>query len=568
MKVRKGYQALFLFFLVLAVYYPAIFAGVNSVDDMKMLYTLEELVKRDIWSLFLPGADFYYRPILMLSFTWDFLLWGNNPSFFHLTNIFIHAANVLIVFFIGQTLLSEGNDESKNIWPFGAALLFAIHPIVTESVNWISGRTDLLGGFFSLLAIWVIIKAIQMRTLYLIWLSVFVLACAIMSKEVMVFVIPVAIFLIWRNPHDKIWRGKALLFFMFPFVVGGGGFFYLRALKHGLGAGFGSLIENYGYGVFDTFRVFFKVLGFYFKKIIFPMPLNFAITNAADAYVFLGLAVFLLSFFLLRYKKLTIDFFIISFFLILPGIIIALTNVAWTPLAERYIYLSTAFFCLGVGGTLPLSKKINSSRRKTMLVGFPVFLFLFLFFTIERNVVWKDNFTLYSDAVKKSNNFSAMHNELAISLIEKGDFDQAEKVIEKGKSRGNATPLLFVNHARIYIERDDLGAARKIILKVCSDKKTANLEALKVLAKIDELRLEKEPLEKVGEALVDTYKYLIERDGDPFFSYRLAQILFALGDKKESFGYFKSAYENSPPDAHYKAASKKFITRLSSESNL
>jgi len=85
------------------------------------------------------------RPIMALSFMWDALLWGNNPLGYHLTNLLLHSANSALVFFTLHRLL--GADLTASLL---AAVLFAVHPVHTEAVSWITGRVELIPTFFYL----------------------------------------------------------------------------------------------------------------------------------------------------------------------------------------------------------------------------------------------------------------------------------------------------------------------------------------------------------------------------------------------------------------------------------
>jgi hypothetical protein len=565
MNIRKPFQLLLLWLVVLGVYYPAIFAGINSVDDKKMLYSLEAASIGNLFDFFMPGQTFYYRPLLMLTFHLDYILWGEEVGFYHLENILIHGASVTLIFFILRHLLSQRNTQlSGSEWPLLGSLLFALHPIVTESVNWISGRTDLLGAFFVLAATLSLLQAIQLTQLRWVGGAVFLLGCGILSKEVMVFFVPAAAFLLWRWSCDlsRSWRVQALSCLLVPFVAGGGAFVVLRWLRHGIMADIDRLIFKFHYGAFDTVRVFFKVLGFYGKKIVAPLPLNFAIVKINDLYVLLGILIAVLAIMLFRKRRPAFDLVLVSWFLILPGILIALIGVAWTPLAERYVYLSSAFFVMGL--SLFCTTLHSQTFRKIMTGGVALLLLPTGMATASRNLVWQDNAKLYADSLSKSPNFAAMNNELGIALIEEGKLTQASQVLEAGKEKKNASALLYINQARILMNGGKLAEAREEMLKVCADKKTANIEALKMLARIDEKRL----LNGVGNRedvvfeLIDTYKVLVDRANYPHLEYRAAQLLLSTGDRKDALVYFSRAYDGAPADAFYRDAARKFVDRL------
>ncbi len=88
------------------------------------------------------GESIYYRPLLTASYIIDFHIWKLNPLGYHLTNILLHCLTSLGVFFL---LLFICQLEFPS---FAGALVFAIHPIQTESVAWIAGRNDVLLGLF------------------------------------------------------------------------------------------------------------------------------------------------------------------------------------------------------------------------------------------------------------------------------------------------------------------------------------------------------------------------------------------------------------------------------------
>ncbi len=74
MRIRNRFKILFIFFVVLGVYYPAIFGKVNSVDDWQALLHIQNATHFGLRQMFWPGHGFYYRPLLRLTF------WGDKFS--------------------------------------------------------------------------------------------------------------------------------------------------------------------------------------------------------------------------------------------------------------------------------------------------------------------------------------------------------------------------------------------------------------------------------------------------------------------------------------------------------
>lgn len=89
-----------------------------------------------------------YIPLTFLTFQVDWLIGGGDVFPFHLGNLILHTLNVLLVFAVSSRLLKNGKIA------FFTACLFAVHPIQTEAVAWVSARKDVLSGFFFLLSLY------------------------------------------------------------------------------------------------------------------------------------------------------------------------------------------------------------------------------------------------------------------------------------------------------------------------------------------------------------------------------------------------------------------------------
>jgi Tfp pilus assembly protein PilF len=94
------------------------------------------------------GATNYYRPISIFGFLICYKLFGLLPYGFHLANLLLHALIVCVIFGLTKRLFQDQ-------WlAFAAAAIFALHPIHTESVAWVSGVTDLDLAVFYLATFW------------------------------------------------------------------------------------------------------------------------------------------------------------------------------------------------------------------------------------------------------------------------------------------------------------------------------------------------------------------------------------------------------------------------------
>ncbi len=98
---------------------------------------------RTIWSPFGSGLPQYY-PLVFSSYWIEYHLWGASPAGYHVVNVFLHLANVLLVL---ELLRAFG----ASLWVAAvAAALFAVHPVQVESVAWVTERKNTLSGLFYL----------------------------------------------------------------------------------------------------------------------------------------------------------------------------------------------------------------------------------------------------------------------------------------------------------------------------------------------------------------------------------------------------------------------------------
>ncbi len=118
-----------------------------------------------VW-MFTTFHNSHYQPLSWLTFGLDFLLWGENPFGYHLTNLLLHCANAALVYGLCRAVLSfpapatltqsqeVGGDGSMAIdfASVAAALLFSLHPLRVEAVAWATERRELLSAFLAILA--------------------------------------------------------------------------------------------------------------------------------------------------------------------------------------------------------------------------------------------------------------------------------------------------------------------------------------------------------------------------------------------------------------------------------
>ncbi|MDP2806489.1 MAG: hypothetical protein Q8O24_11180, partial [Gallionellaceae bacterium] len=135
--------------LAVIVSYANSLTGDFQFDDYNVIVNQAQVHS---WSAWLASLDHGIRPLLKLSYTFNWAI-STNSFGFHLVNLCIHLANTFLVYRLSQLFAENKSAQQFKLIPLFTALLFATHPIHTEAVSYISGRSTSLMAFFYLAAL-------------------------------------------------------------------------------------------------------------------------------------------------------------------------------------------------------------------------------------------------------------------------------------------------------------------------------------------------------------------------------------------------------------------------------
>ncbi len=436
--------------IIAAVAYSNSFNVDYHLDDIHQIsenYKIRDLSKLgDV--LFFNKA----RPVLNLTLGLNYYFGEYKLFGYHLVNLLLHILNTFLVFFIIRLTFTGFLDQdwrpsrrADDIALF-TSCIFAAHPIQTEAVTYIISRSSVLCTTFYLSAIFLFIRAwaesgsseteIQTVRLRRIAFSIFCFLLALGTKEIAV-TLPVVLIgydfcFISKGDVKKI--GQRILRYHSVFLLIILIFFLLR--YHFFGS-FGnpkpirSLTSNLATQI--------HVIVNYIRLLIIPINLNvdphFPISTSffklpvVLSAVILG-AIMVAALRLFRSFPL-ISFGIFWFFLTISptSSIIALED----PVAEHRLYLASVGFCLIAGKVLfeviSKAKERYPYNRPWLIATTGVILIALLYCigTLNRNVVWDDEITLWKDAVRRSPDKDRPHNNLGHVYFVGGQLAQAEK---------------------------------------------------------------------------------------------------------------------------------------------
>lgn len=203
-----------------ALAYLGSFDGDFQFDDYNVIVFNQAVHSLQGWWSGMPGI----RPLLKLSYT---LNWISSPApwGFHAVNLALHMGCTALVwrllreFAPTATHANEAAVTRRTAW-IGAAL-FALHPVQTEAVTYISGRSVSLMAFFYLSALWAYIQGRLHQDRRMSWgvsSALFLLALAVRETAI---TLPLALLMweIWRQPVDSRWPWRSWLFHMAPQIL-------------------------------------------------------------------------------------------------------------------------------------------------------------------------------------------------------------------------------------------------------------------------------------------------------------------------------------------------------------
>lgn len=481
------YQMGLIFIIVLCLYYPAIFSEISVLDDRDAIASLSGLRSYDIASLFISDAKDggYYRPFLGISYLIDRFWWDLNPVIMHFENVLLHLVNSLLVFFLGKKL-SRNEASHSSLLPLAGATLFAVHPIMTESVNWISGRTDPLACIFVLLALWFVLLYKENSNLSYLLAAFICTLFGIFSKETalgfylgFIFILTaerddahivvaeeanitlkiliaytglavlIALLLrnfyavlilgivLWLNLFIYDWRNniklniivniKKIFYNLLSLLIVISLFVGLRNLAFSSSTSkIKTTLKALSADLNYTLEMFFGAAGFYVKKFILPLPLSLAIREIDPLYSLLGVVCFVLGIYIVYLNKCYTALIITGFMLLSPAFMLVMGTFAWTSYAERYCYIPSAFWILA-GVSYISDNSTQFKIKKHLILIFILVLILFTLSSFHRNLVWQKNITIMKDTVEKTPNFKNARGLYISALVENSDFEEAAR---------------------------------------------------------------------------------------------------------------------------------------------
>ena len=563
------YRLAFITVIVLAAYVNTISNGFVW-DDTQII--VENPLLKNIRNLpklllaedrFVEGSSGYYRPVPYLSFALDRAVWGLNPVGFNLTNILLHILTALLFYRVVFALFKRDNLALV------AAVLFSLHPVAGETVNFhAGGRNTLLSACFALLSLLFYINKKHLPALASFTVAIF-------SKE-FALLLPIIFIAYDRFISTERRRWVSYLPYVLPI------FCYL-ALRSFVVVDRGNLLKTLQLS--DNLLLIPQIVVRYVLnmtapfdlKVLYEFPAN--ITYLSAGLYLLPMIVMLSAILYFRNIK-EVSFSAIWFCLFL----LPVSNIfplGSAMMADRYAYFSL------MGFSLLLAYCVCKAPKQAVIAIMIGICACFALIDFKRNRLWKDDPTLFTQMILDAPSWVGGYQYLGMYYFNTGDFTKAEKYLTDAVVKNDVTDKTIHTLTAIYWETDRLDKAVPLMLKSIEyepnnpqpnimlsriyeakgDKTQARIyhdKAVALLPNIEQIMfLRAGALCREGEKLMAEHKssdaerkfreaLMIKPDFVPAFI-DLGSVAAEKGNLPKSIEYFSKAVALDPrnPSAHY-----------------
>ncbi len=370
------------------------------------------------------------RPLVNLSLAVNYAIGGTAVRGYHVFNLTVHILGALVLFGIArrtllQPTLRDRFGSAATPLALAVALLWAVHPLLTESVTYVIQRTESLMGLFYLVTLYGFIRgAAEKGFARQAWLGLSITSClaGMATKEVMVSA-PVIVLLYdrtfvagsWRAAWSKrkyFYAGLGLTWVLLIWLV-------LGAENRGGTAGLGLGDSIWTYALTQT-----RAITLYLRLAWWPQPLVFdygteAIVNLADALPFAVLITAALGGVVMSWRRRPVVAFLGVWFFAILAPSSSFVPIPVQPMAEHRMYLPLAAIV-----ALVVVSVYSAWRRGCWFV-FATAVLALVAGTVKRNEDFRSATSLWADTVAKRPANARAQCYLADALAAEGRFDEA-----------------------------------------------------------------------------------------------------------------------------------------------
>ena len=485
MKIQKSkYKNLvisvLLVLLTLFVFWQVTQNQFLSIDDDKMLtnnpfirkgLTLESIKWAFTADLTFDSFNaFYWSPLSFFSYMIDIHFFGFDPFWHHLTNLYIHVFNVLLLFFLLKKITG---CAYKSMF---VAAFFAIHPLQVESVSWVTSRKDVLSAFFGIASLYSYINFHFSRYKRWYFISLFAFVLSLLVKP-MFFGLPLLLLIIefWPMSIYENFISKGGKWFLFKIDKKFLKAFYLKipyfflCLIY-LPVPFKGQPDTFTHnGAQFSITKIFVAFFVYIKRFVYPIDLTiYGGSLRQEIPLVVGIlsivVLFGVSLFLLRKKKHYPYLFLGWFWFLIA--MLPMIGIEWT--ADRYMYAPIIGLIIAF---VWMVERIFVKSKIRIFYAFCLGLILLLVCSIisfKQCKYWRDSLSLFNRVVELNPQNYWAYNSLGYYYATRGESEQAKKHFVKALEIKPDMLKTKNNLGALYFQLSDYENAERVFKEVLS----------------------------------------------------------------------------------------------------
>ena len=437
------YFLLFLVGLIFIIYFNSLNNAFVSDDIAGVLHN------PNIGNLRYVFSDFFYLINKIIRF-FIFYLFGLTPMFYRLVSIVAHIGSTISLFFIVTKLIN------KKVAIY-ATIIFAVHPVLTESITWIGGSDYAIYSLFFLVSLFLYLYKKDNNKFYVFSIISYILMLATSEKTFHLFLIFIILEMCFERFREN-WK-KIIPYFVLSTIWAvhyvSAFFWRVNAVSDGYAGASEGGLDN------PILQVPIAIYS-YLKLIFWPQRLTIYHSELSLNYAQYGVAltVFLLFLFLviwLYLKKRELAFWPLLFFISLLPFLTPF-RISWL-VAERYVYLGSIGIIVLIAVVFKhFEDKSENAKQYTLLV-FCLIVFVLAGRTVIRNNDWQNEDSLWIATGYTSPSSSQNHNNLGDVYGRRGDLNRSleefSKAIELKPNYSDA----YHNLANTYQQTGNLDKA-------------------------------------------------------------------------------------------------------------
>lgn len=399
----------------------------------------------------------YYRPLTLLTYLIEQRLHGFTPFLVRLVNVLLHTINTFLVYRLATSLKISRSAAVIT------GLLFAVHPLQSEAVDFNSSRNTMLAAFFILTTYLAHQRSVRDNSVAWAYAGASLLFAGLLSKEIALFVLLMVGFVEFMHIRDNAsYTWRTVIFRLTPYIISFALYMVLR--NHALaGAGVHlEILSGLGSRLLDNLyiipryllTVVWPVSGS--AKYFVPDDLNLLALPLAGAWLFIaGVCVWLLT---RRRTPVTIFGFVwlIAFWLPVSGIF----PIPSAPLADRYLYVPAIGLWLIAGDRFVSLFQSTRVPQRYGTVAIVVVVLLLSIVTYRRNTVWNNDISLFTRLADQHPEHAFAYHNLGCAYLDKvKNLDLAERSFEKALALQPTFPRLHTQMGYVRLLRGDYTGA-------------------------------------------------------------------------------------------------------------